>query len=68
MNKLFYVKAIISDSFEDTMSYLRRTVVAADEEAARDIVAKQLEKEIEEANAPYASYEIIKIDFIQDMN
>lgn len=68
MNKLFYVRAIISDSFEDTASYLKRTVVAADKEAARDIVAKQLEEDIKEANAPCATYEITRIDFIRDMN
>ena len=63
--KLYYIDVKVFDTFEETSSLIRRAVIAADEANARDIVAKQMEEEIKAADAPCASYEIIKIEFIR---
>lgn len=62
---LYYVDVKVFDTFEETTSLIRRAVIAADIDSARDIVAKQIEEEIKSAEAPCASYEIIKIEFIR---
>lgn len=68
MNKLFYVRAIINWD-ENSGSYIKRTVEAVNEEAAREIVAKELQKEIEETGAQStATFEICKVKYLQDMN
>ena len=67
MNKLYYVDVKVFDTFEETSSFIRKTVIAADEDNARDIVAKQMEEEIKTAEAPCAGYEITKIEFIRCM-
>lgn len=66
MNKLYYVDVKVFDTFEETSSFVRRAVIATDEANARNIVAKQMEEEIKSAEAPCASYEIIKIEFIRE--
>lgn len=65
MNKLYYVDVKVFDTFEETSSLIRKTVLATDENNARDIVAKQLEEEIESAEAPCAGYEVLKVEFIR---
>ena len=65
MNKLFYVDVKAFDTFEETSALIRKVVIAADEDSARDIVAKQMEEEIKSAEAPCADYEIIKSEFIR---
>lgn len=64
---LYYVDVKVFDNFEETYSLIRRAVIAADEDNARDIVAKQIEEEIKAAEAPCAGYEIIKIEFIRKL-
>ncbi len=64
---LYYVDVKLFDTFEETLSLIRRAVIAADEDDARDIVAKQMEEEIKTAEAPCASYEITKIEFIREL-
>ena len=64
---LYYVDVKVFDNFEETYSLIRRAVIAADEDNARDIVAKQMEEEIKAAEAPCAGYEIIKIEFIRKL-
>lgn len=63
MNKLYYVDVKIFDTPEETPSLIRRAVIATDEDNARDIVAEQMEGEIK--SAPWASYEILKVEFIR---
>ena len=65
--KLYYVDVKLFDTFEETTSLIRRAVIAADEDSARDVVAKQMEEEIKSAEVPCAGYEIIKIEFIRCM-
>ena len=64
---LYYVDVKVFDTFEETSSLIRKAVIAADEANARDIVAKQMEEEIKAADAPCASYERIKIEFIREL-
>ena len=64
---LYYIDVKVFDTFEETSSLIRRAVIATDEDDARDIVAKQMEEEIKAADAPCASYEIIKIEFIREL-
>ena len=64
---LYYVDVKLFDTFEETTSLIRRAVIATDEANARDIVAKQMEEEIKAADAPCASYAIIKIEFIREL-
>ena len=64
---LYYVDVKLFDTFEETLSLIRRAVIAADEDGARDIVAKQMEEEIKATEAPCAGYEIIKIEFIREL-
>lgn len=40
MNKLYYVDVKVFDTFEETSSLIRKAVIAADEDSARDIVTK----------------------------
>lgn len=63
--KLYYIDVKLFDTFEETSSFIRKAIIAADEANARDIVAKQMEAEIKSAEAPCAGYEIIKIEFIR---
>ncbi len=65
MNKLYYVDVKVFDTFEETSSNFRKVVIAAYEDKARDIVAKQVEEEIKSAEAPCAGYEILKVEFIR---
>lgn len=65
MNKLYYVDVKIFDTPEETPSLIRRAVIATDEDNARDIVAEQMEEEIK--SAPWASYEILKVEFIREL-
>ena len=65
--KLYYIDVKVFDTFEETSSLIRKAIIAADEVNARDIVAKQMEEEIKSAEAPCASYEIIKIEFIREL-
>lgn len=65
MNKLYYIDIKIFDTFEETSSLIRRAVIAPDEDRARDIVVKQMEEEIESAEAPCAGYEVLKVEFIR---
>lgn len=65
MNKLYYVDVKIFDTFEETSSLIRKAVIAADEDSAIDIVAEQMEEEIK--SAPWASYEILKVEFIREL-
>ena len=67
MNKLYYVDVKLFDTFEETTSLIRRAVIAADEDNARNIIAKQMDEEIKAAEAPCAGYEIIKIEFIREL-
>lgn len=64
---LYYVDVKLFDTFEEISSLVRKAVIAADEVNARDIIAKQMEEEIKSAEAPCASYEIIKIEFIREL-
>ena len=64
---LYYVDVKLFDTFEETSSLVRKAIIATDEASARDIVAKQMEEEIKAADAPCASYEIIKIEFIREL-
>lgn len=65
MDKLYYVDAKLFDTFEETSSLIRRAVIAKDEDKARDIVAKQLDKEIEEVGNSCSGYEIVKINQVR---
>lgn len=65
MNKLYYVDVKIFDAPEETLSLIRRAVIATDEDNASDIVAEQMEEEIK--SAPWASYEILKVEFIREL-
>lgn len=65
MNKLYYVDVKIFDTFEEPSSLIRKAVIATDEDNARDIVAEQMEEEIK--SAPWASYEIIRGEFIREL-
>ena len=65
--KLYYIDIKVFDTFEEASSLIRRAVIATDEDSARDIVVKQMEEEIKSAEAPCASYEIIKIEFIREL-
>ena len=67
MNKLYYVNVKLFDTFEETSSLIRKAIIATDEANAGDIVAKQIEEEIKSAEAPCASYETIKIEFIGEL-
>ena len=67
MNKLYYIDVKVFDTFEETSSLIRKAVIATDIDNARDIVAKQIEEEIKSAEAPCASYEIIKIEFVREL-
>lgn len=67
MDKLFYVDVKLFDTFEETSSLIRKAVIAADEDSARDIVAKQVEEEIKSAEAPCADYEIIRCEVIREV-
>ena len=62
---LYYVDVKLFDTFEETTSLIRKAVIAADEDNARNIIAKQMEEEIKSAEAPCAGYEITKIEFIR---
>ena len=64
---LYYVDVKVFDTFEETSSIIRKAVIAADEDNARNIIAKQMEEEIKSAEAPCAGYEIIKIEFIREL-
>ena len=64
---LYYVDVKVFDIFEEISSFIRKAVIATDEDSARDIVAKQLEEDIKSAEAPCAGYEIIKIEFIRKL-
>ena len=64
---LYYVDVKLFDTFEETLSLIRRAVIATDEANARDIVAKQMEEEIKAVEAPCAGYEIIKIELIRKL-
>ena len=64
---LYYVDVKLFDTFEETLSLIRRAVIATDEDGAGDIVAKQIEEEIKSAEAPCAGYEIIKIELIRKL-
>ena len=64
---LYYVDVKVFDTFEETSSLIRKAVIAADEDNARNIIAKQIEEEIKSAEAPCAGYEIIKIEFIREL-
>jgi hypothetical protein len=65
MNKLYYVDVKIFDTPEETPSLIRRAVIATDEDNASDIVAEQMEEEIK--SVPWASYEILKVEFIREL-
>lgn len=65
--KLYYIDVKIFDTFEEISSLIRRAVIAADEDGARAIVAKQMEEEIKSAGAPCAGYEIIRSEFIREL-
>ena len=67
MNKLYYVDVNLFDTFEETSSLIRRAVIATDQDDASDTVAKQLEEEINSAEAPCAGYEIIKTEFVREL-
>ncbi len=64
---LYYVDVKLFDTFEETTSLIRRAVIAADEDGARDIVAKQMEEEINSAEAPCAGYDITNIKFVREL-
>lgn len=61
--KLYYIDVKVFDTFEETYSLIRKAVIATDEDSAVDIVAEQMEEEIK--TAPWASYEILKVEFIR---
>lgn len=67
MDKFYYVDIKLFDSFEDISSFIRRAVIAKNEDKARDVVAKQLDREIEEIGNPCSSYEIIRTTFIREV-
>ena len=64
---LYYVDVKVFDTFEETSSLIRKAVIAADENNARNIIAKQMEEDIKSAEAPCAGYEIIKIELIREL-
>lgn len=63
MNKLYYINVKVFDAPEEAPSLIKKTVIATDEDSAIDIVAEQMEEEIK--SAPWASYEILKVEFIR---
>ena len=65
MNKLYYIDVKIFDAPEEAPSLIRRVVIATDEDSAVDIVAEQMEEEIK--SSPWASYEILKVEFIREL-
>lgn len=64
---LYYVDVKLFDTFEETYSLIRRAVIATDEDGARDIVAKQMEEEIKDTEAPCAGYDITNIKFVREL-
>ena len=64
--KLYYIDVKVFDTFEETSSLIRKAVIAADDDNARAIVAKQMEEEIKSAEAPCAGYEIIRCEAIME--
>lgn len=67
MYKLFYVDVKLFDTFEEISSLIRKAIIAKDEDEARNIVTNQLEEEIESAEVPCASYEVIRVEFVRDL-
>lgn len=67
INKLYYVDVKVFDIFEETSSIVRKVAIAADEDSAKDIVAKQIEKEIKSAEIPCAGYEIIDAKLLGEL-
>lgn len=64
---LYYVDVKLFDTFEEISSLIRRAVIAADIDSARDIVAEQMEEEIKSAEAPCAGYDITNIKFVREL-
>lgn len=67
MYKLFYVDVKLFDTFEEISSLVKKAIIARDEDEARNIVTNQMEEEIRSAEAPCASYEVIRIELIRDL-
>lgn len=67
MNKLYYIDVKVFDTFEETSSLIRKAVIATDVDNARDIIVNQLDREIEEIDAPCAGYDITNIKFVRDL-
>ncbi len=64
MDKLYYVDVKLFDTFEETSSLIRRAVIAKDENTARDIVAKQLDKEVGNSCSVYEIIEVNQVKVI----
>ena len=65
MKNLYLVTVRLFDTFEEISDVKVEAVIASDEEDARNQVSKVLEAQIEEVEAPCASYEILKIEFFR---
>lgn len=65
MDRLYYIDVKLFNTFEETYSLIRRAVIAKNEDKARDIVARQLNKEIEEIGNPCPGYEIVKVNQVR---
>ena len=63
--KLYYIDVKVFDTPEEAPSLIRKVVITTDEDSAVDVVAEQMEEEIK--SAPWASYEILKVEFIREL-
>lgn len=67
MNNLYYIDVKLFDTFEGISSLIRKTVIASNEDEARHIIVNQLDREIEEIDAPCAGYDITNIKFVREL-
>lgn len=67
MNNLYYIDVKLFDTFEGISSLIRKAVIASNEDEARHIIVNQLDREIEEIDAPCAGYDITNIKFVREL-
>lgn len=68
MKEVYRVDIRIFDTFEGTSTIIKKTVIASDEDEARDLVRKMMDREIEEINASCAGYEIVRGEVVRELH
>ena len=68
MSEIYCVDVRLFDTFEETSTIRVKRVVARNEDEARDIICKMMDKELEEVGNPCAGYEILKGRNIGEIN